>query len=425
MNGARFKKTIRSLALVVFWALLCVQAVQAADPVVVELHYQNGVKFYKRGLYDRAVQEFEKTLNLDPKHEDARIFLEKVRLIRKNQTAGDAEISKDVEIKELYAQGRRLYQERRYEDAIETFNKILELKPIDDFASFYKERSEILLSKKLAREKSLLRKQQLKEARLQAKEDRRKEKQELARKRKEAKTIARLPVRKENRKSMVAHDLAAYETEAQSRAVPEGEKEPLLNKKAQLKQDRLALKEKKRQEKLQAKEDRKREKEERAAAKKALAQERRQAKIDKRQEDRLRKQQAREDMRQGKKESREALKRRKQEERGYRVQEAAARKESIRMEKGLEKDAKKEAAKLRAESKQLFLKGVEAYGRRQYEESIAAFEELIQKEDEAKTPVYTNTARRMMQKAQDRLKGVGKDQEIGKTPAADGKQAGF
>lgn len=34
-----------------------VVAVEAAeDPVVIEVHYQNGVKFYKRGLYDKAVQ---------------------------------------------------------------------------------------------------------------------------------------------------------------------------------------------------------------------------------------------------------------------------------------------------------------------------------------------------------------------------------
>jgi len=43
-----------------FMVLKTEAAPEAADPVVVELHYQNGVKFYKRGLYDKAADEFEK-----------------------------------------------------------------------------------------------------------------------------------------------------------------------------------------------------------------------------------------------------------------------------------------------------------------------------------------------------------------------------
>lgn len=412
MSKIRVNRKFGIFALCLIWSLAAVTAVWAADPVVVELHYQNGIKYYRRGLYDKAIQEFEKTLSLDPQNQDARIYLQKVQLIKKNQTAGDVQQTRDTEAKELTRQAKEFYKTGQYQEAIDTFNKVLEIKPIDEYASFYKERSEIFLSRKLAREKKIQNKQALKEARQKAKEDKIAEKKELALKRKEARHIAGLPAKAENRESLIEHDLASYETESESRAVPQGEGEPLLNKKEQIRQDRLAEKERKRQEKLQTKEDKKKEAQDRVAAKKAVAADRKQAKIDKQKEEQFRKQEAREEKRQARIDSKKALRERKKIEREHKQQEAVAKKESIQLEKEQKKTVRKETAQERAENKQLFLRGVELYSRRQYDESIAAFNEVIQKEDEAKTMIYSNTAKRMMQKAQERLKGVGKDENI-------------
>ena len=127
----------------------------AADPVVVELHYQNGIKFYKRGLYDKATEEFEKTLKLDPANAEAKDYLLKLKNQQGQEKIVDGKLSKDAPIRDLYEEGKRLYQKHNYEEAIKVFNKILELKPIDDFASYYKERSEIEIGRKLAREKKI------------------------------------------------------------------------------------------------------------------------------------------------------------------------------------------------------------------------------------------------------------------------------
>lgn len=404
-EALRLKKTVVMFFMLFFFAA----SAYAADPVVVELHYQNGVKYYKRGIYDKSVAEFEKVLDLDPKNEDARMFLEKVKLVQKNQTSVDTRVSQDERIKELRKEGAQFFREGKYQEAIDTFNKVLEIRPIDDYASFYKEKSEIILSKKVARERKIEQKQKLKEARRKAAEDRKTEREEIARKRKEAARIEGLPADKGNRESVVDHDLAAYENE---QSVPEAgsEAEAPLDKKERLRQERLEAKQKKVQAKLEAKEEKKKQKEERIAAKKALREERRQEKERKR----IEKQEAKQELLRERQERRAAIKERKAEGKEHRKQEAIARKESIQVEKGRKKQAKKEAARNRLENKQLFLKGVEQYGHRQYEESISTFTALIEAESMAKDRIYSNTAQRLMQKAKDRLEGKGKDKEIEK-----------
>lgn len=413
---SRHKVILGLLAIFVFSAV----TLEAADPVVVEVHFQNGVKFYKRGLYDRAAAEFEKTLSLEPAHEEAKIYLEKTRLIQKNQTKVEAKASQNTEIKQLYADGSRLYKERKYEEAIDVFNKILQIKPIDDFASYYKEKSEIMISRKLKREKKIEDKQKLKAARAQAKMDRRAEKEARALKRKEAKEAARRPVDKDDRTSVVTQDLAAYEVETASEANIEAETEKPLDKKARLRQERLAEKEEKRRAKRQAIEEKKKEKQDRLAAKKSVAEERRQAKIDakyrakKEKEERLAaRKEADAERRQAKKDAAVEKRIKKKETTAERRQEAAAEKQSARVDKALKKESAKEAAQTRKENKALFVKGVQQYGRKQYGDAIATFEELILIESRT-GDVYSGTARRLIQKAELRLKGEGQDLAIEK-----------
>jgi len=135
---------------------LSVFAAQAAvDPVAVELHYQRGVKLYNNGLYEKAILEFEKVLSLDPSHAQAKEYLETVQTALKSDKLYDGRKSKDERLKKLYREGRQRYKSRDYEGAIEIFNKILELKPVDDFASYYKERCEIIMASRLAKEKKI------------------------------------------------------------------------------------------------------------------------------------------------------------------------------------------------------------------------------------------------------------------------------
>jgi len=466
---SRFTVLVGLLAVFLFSAM----RLEAADPVVVELHFQNGVKYYKRGLYDRAVEEFEKTLSMEPEHEEAKIYLEKVRLIQKNQTKVEAKASKNAELKQLYEDGRRLFAAHKYQETIDICNKILQIKPIDDFASYYREESEIMISRQLKREKKAQdkekakesrkqakidkaqereqlkesrkqakidraeEKEKLKEARIHAKVDRENEKKEKAAARKASREAARRPVDKTNREAVVQQDLAAYEVESTPRVRPEGEIEKPVDRKMRLRQEKLAEKERRREEKLQAREDKKQEKEERIAAKKAAAderraakkaaaEERRQAKIDAKVRKSLEKSEnaaaqkttpeerrvAKQEARQAKIDAAQEKRARKTEDAAQRRQNAIDRKQDARVEKALKKETAKQVAQARKDNKELFLKGVDLYGKKKYEDAIAAFESLIAAESQTTGAVYSGTARRLMEKAQERLKGEGKDKEI-------------
>ncbi|MFB3919715.1 hypothetical protein BU251_07095 [Candidatus Velamenicoccus archaeovorus] len=433
---SRFTVLVGLLAVFLFSAM----RLEAADPVVVELHFQNGVKYYKRGLYDRAAEEFEKTLSMEPGHEEAKIYLEKVHLIQKNQTKVEAKASKNAELKQLYQDSRRLYAAHKYQEAIEVCNKILQIKPIDDYASYYREECEIKISQQLKREKKIQDKEKLKAARRQAKIDRANEKKEKAAARKAAREAARRPVDKTDHEAVVQQDLAAYEVEATPRAKPEGEIEKPIDRKMRLRQEKLAEKERRRQEKLEAIAEKKKEKEERLAAKKAAAEERRaakeaavkerraakeaaveerrQAKIDARVRKALEKNQGvsgketAEERRQAKMEAAQQKRARKQAEAAQRRQNAIDHKQDVRVEKALKKESAKQLDQARKDNKELFLKGVDQYGKRKYGEAIATFESLIAAESSTTGSIYSGTARRLMEKAQQRLKGEGKDKQI-------------
>ncbi len=242
---------ILCVGLVLCLSLAAAGALWAADPVAIEVHYQSGVKYFKRGLYDKAIQEFEKTLRMEPQHEEARAYLAQVRELQKAHRPAEARASQDAEVRKLYDEGRRLYRARDYEEAIEVFNKILSIKPIDDFASYYRERSEILLSRKIAREKK-------QEARRRRPEEKR-EAQEAARKKKEA-----APPAKKEAQGTVTAALDGAESPAASRE--------------RKRQEKLQLKEERRQEKLRLKEEKRARKESHVRAKEekaAAAQERR------------------------------------------------------------------------------------------------------------------------------------------------------
>lgn len=138
---------------VILFTVACA-AYSAADPVIVEFHYQNGIKFYKRGMYERARQEFKKTLTLDEGHKEAKEYflkLEKMRLTREDGSYVEDGTS-DAGFRSRLEEGKRLYRSGDYEEAIRVFDKVLEDKHIDSAASFYRERCETLLARRLKKE---------------------------------------------------------------------------------------------------------------------------------------------------------------------------------------------------------------------------------------------------------------------------------
>ncbi len=331
-------------------------ALRAADPVAVEIHYQSGVKYFKRGLYDKAIQEFEKTLEMEPQHDEARAYLIKVRELQKVYRPAQARASKDAEIRKLYDEGRRLYRAREYKEAIGVFNKILSLKPIDDFASYYRERSEILLSRKIAREKKL--------------EERKRRLEE----KKEARAAAR-------RKKKKVPPAAKKETASAVTAALDDVESPAVARERKH-QEKLQLKEERRQEKLRTKEEKRAEAKRRRETKLRTKEEKRQEKL------------ARKESHLKAKEEKVAV------ARTQREQEEA---------RSLDKrETRKKLREERRRIKERFLEGVKAYGRKEYKTAIAALKDII-KAEEKTGALYTRSANRLIDKSRKRLEGIGKD----------------
>lgn len=356
-------KTKWAFFLFVFLALGACSS-EAADPVVVEVHYQNGVKFYQRGFYDRAIQEFEKTLSLEPEHAEAQGYLDRARALAAAQTRVGAQKSRSQELESLYSEGKRLYAQRDYKAAIEVFEKILEEKRVDDFASFYKERCEILISRELAREKK-------KEAKLKAKED--------------------AQIRKEEMKKDKAIEHAENKAIAEKRRNDRKERLPQSERaalKAEQKAQRKAEIEEKRAAARQAKEeklDAKRQAKEEKLAKKRQARDEKIAAQTARREEKLA---AKEEIRSEKREKQAAVKAEKAVIKGETPQiEMVAPSEEV------------------LTNKELFVRGIEEYGRKDYELSIATFQQLVESEQSGRK-LYSNSAKRLMEKAKKKMKAA-------------------
>ena len=128
-----------------------------------EAHYNRGKRYYKRAKYDKAIEELEVALSLDPEHKEAKSLLERAkawmraaeslkrlkarreaikraeRELRKGIKKGTrpmklvkeepsgVEMEREKEIKEYCNKWIENYQEKEYGKAIEQFQKVLTL----------------------------------------------------------------------------------------------------------------------------------------------------------------------------------------------------------------------------------------------------------------------------------------------------------
>ncbi|MFH1691643.1 MAG: hypothetical protein ABIC68_03615 [Candidatus Omnitrophota bacterium] len=405
----------------------------ATDPVVVELHYQNGVKFYKRGLYDKAAGEFQRTLVLEPTHQEAKDFLEKIQKMDEKQRRVEAKKSQDAQLKELYQQGKKLYSQHDFQGALDVFNKILKLKPIDDFASFYRERCEIFIARKLAKEKSVEQKRLLKERKLKEKENRIKQKQ-LALERKQELAQERMRI-KEQRQQDLKNKKLAGKQKAQEVVVRQEEavvdtakgqesakalkvsetpekvltaKEEAVARKKRIREEKIAAAKQRREEKIAAAKSRREEKlalaEQRKAEKLAKQEKMRQAREQARQEKILAAQAKKEAQLKAKEAKRAAAKNQKTADSSAKAGKAVVDKSQDQKKNVSEEEAVKAAkgVALEKSAKQLYLEGAEHLGRKEYAQAIASFSAVIEQEKEG-SKLYTNASTRLREKAKQRL----------------------
>jgi tetratricopeptide (TPR) repeat protein len=89
-----FSKRFHQALVLVIAVSLAAGAWAQSDPIAIEVRYQNGVKYFNRGLYDRAASEFERVLEMDPSYEDAEVYLEKIRRRAEEDAAPPRKISR-------------------------------------------------------------------------------------------------------------------------------------------------------------------------------------------------------------------------------------------------------------------------------------------------------------------------------------------
>lgn len=372
----------------------------AVDPVVVELHYQNGVKFYKRGLYDKAVGEFERTLSLDPQHEEAKAYLEKIQKMDDKQKRVEAKKSQDARIQELYSRGKELYKKHDFPGAKEVFEKILQLKPIDDFASFYRERCEIFIARQEAKDKKIEQKKLLKEKKIREKENRIKKK-ELERERKQTLKADRVRIKKEHRQALKeekqSHEGALKEAAEPAEVGAPGleripPEEAVIDQKKKLKEEKLAAAKKRREDAAVSKQIALQEKEKARQAKILAAQERK--------EKQMQVKEAKKSL--AKQKRLEKNKPAKQGEEGQKQPVSEPPQAGEEGKPSVETGKAEEDVTAGKTAKDLYLEGAEYLGRKEYSEAIQSFSVVMEKEKTGAV-IYSNAAGRLMEKAKKEL----------------------
>ncbi len=83
---------------------------------------KEGVEAYKKGDIDAAIISFIKVTNLEPGNKEAKEYLGKMG-------TGKIEATIEKEVEMHYLRGIKLYTDGKYEEAIESWKKVLELEP--------------------------------------------------------------------------------------------------------------------------------------------------------------------------------------------------------------------------------------------------------------------------------------------------------
>lgn len=101
--------------------------------------FQNGMLALSEGRYRDAVAAFETTLNLDPENELAKTYMERAKTALKQQQEEQVDENSPYYniVNSLIISGRNLYNQGKYEESREKWERILELFPKNRIATEY------------------------------------------------------------------------------------------------------------------------------------------------------------------------------------------------------------------------------------------------------------------------------------------------
>ncbi|NIQ90139.1 MAG: tetratricopeptide repeat protein [Deltaproteobacteria bacterium] len=109
-------------------------------------HFTAGRKFYNKRMYNRALQEFDQAVKIDPSNFRAFYWRGRVYLKMGHYNRATADFKMVVKLKPHYARpyhnlGWLYYQKGKYEESIQYLNKAIELEPNNGWAYYTRGRS--------------------------------------------------------------------------------------------------------------------------------------------------------------------------------------------------------------------------------------------------------------------------------------------
>lgn len=112
--------------LVLFVALAAPAYGQAnANDLIIAIRYERGVHCYKQRNYEQAIQEFQRILELNPAHQRAEKYLAASKKQRTKKT-----------VHELYGQAEAYYKQREYQKAIDAYQDVLTIMENDGYSMY-------------------------------------------------------------------------------------------------------------------------------------------------------------------------------------------------------------------------------------------------------------------------------------------------
>ena len=109
-------------------------------------HFTAGRKFYDKRMYNRALQEFDQAVKIDPSNFRAHYWRGRVYLKMGHYDKATVDFKMAVKLKPHYVRpylnlGWLYYQKGKYEESIQYLNKAIELEPNNGWAYYTRGRS--------------------------------------------------------------------------------------------------------------------------------------------------------------------------------------------------------------------------------------------------------------------------------------------
>ncbi|MDD5066012.1 MAG: tetratricopeptide repeat protein [bacterium] len=111
----------------------------------VQQSYSSGLAYYEQGDYKKAIDEFNKIVNLKGSYKDTNLLLTKARKIYEKKVAKETELSQQ-KVQEFLFNGIKLYRDGKLKEAVSEWEKVLRVYPDHQKALKYISRAKYKLS---------------------------------------------------------------------------------------------------------------------------------------------------------------------------------------------------------------------------------------------------------------------------------------